>query len=461
VDGSRGGPEEPLEAAFEGSGTMVDSGPFTGLDSSEGIKAVTRFLEQEQRGEQAVNFRLRDWLISRQRYWGNPIPVVYCDDCGVVAIPYADLPVLLPEDVTFEAEGASPLASHAAFAEVACPKCDQPATRETDTMDTFTDSSWYFYRYTSPGFPDAPFSSEAADFWLPVDQYIGGIEHAVMHLLYARFFTKAIRDIGLSSVQEPFSNLLTQGMVVKDGAKMSKSKGNIVSCDALVDKHGADTGRLFILFAAPPEKDLEWSDRAVEGSFRFLNRVWNIVSANLEFLSEGGSLGEESESDRAVLAKLHQTIEKVTNDLEGRFSFNTAIARIMELVNEMYKYNDECGDNRSMSAVRETTANLVLLLAPFAPHVAEELWERLGETTSVHLQDWPAHKAERVHSGEVALVVQVNGKVRDKIRVEAGLPRDVLEQLALASPKVRKHLTGKDVKKVIVVASKLVNVVAS
>ncbi|HEY4687107.1 MAG TPA: leucine--tRNA ligase, partial [Candidatus Subteraquimicrobiales bacterium] len=301
---------ERMNQAFEGVGVMANSGEFDGMKSDDGIKAINKFLEDKKIGKFAVNYRLRDWLISRQRYWGNPIPIIYCDNCGIVPVPEEDLPVILPEDVKIEARGGSPLANHEAFIKTRCPNCEGAARRETDTMDTFTDSSWYFFRYTSPRESSAPFRAEAANYWMPVDQYIGGIEHAVMHLLYARFFTKAIRDLGLCGVSEPFSNLLTQGMVVKDGAKMSKSKGNIVSCDELVDKYGADTGRLFILFASPPEKDLEWSEAGVEGSFRFLNRVWTLVLKNIEQGNRGTGTVEGTDAERELISMAHRTIMK-------------------------------------------------------------------------------------------------------------------------------------------------------
>ena len=450
---------ERMNQAFEGVGVMANSGEFDGMKSDDGIKAINKFLEDKKIGKFAVNYRLRDWLISRQRYWGNPIPIIYCDNCGIVPVPEEDLPVILPEDVKIEARGGSPLANHEAFIKTHCPNCGGPARRETDTMDTFTDSSWYFFRYTSPRESKAAFRAEAANYWMPVDQYIGGIEHAVMHLLYARFFTKAIRDLGLCEVSEPFSNLLTQGMVVKDGAKMSKSKGNIVSCDELVDKYGADTGRLFILFASPPEKDLEWSEAGVEGSFRFLNRVWTLVLKNIEQGNRGTGIVEGTGAERELISRAHRTIMKVTQDLEGRFGFNTAIARIMELVNETYKYVDEHGHDANPRVPKEVSEKLVLVLAPFAPHIAEELWERMGNRESVHLQSFPTYDEELAKVKEITLIVQVNGKVRDKIVAEAVIGIDEMERLALDSVNVQKHLVGKERSKIVTVPGKLVNIV--
>ena len=455
---------ERMNQAFEGVGVMANSGEFDGMKSDDGIKAINKFLEDKKIGKFAVNYRLRDWLISRQRYWGNPIPIIYCDNCGIVPVPEEELPVILPEDVKIEARGGSPLANHEAFIKTRCPNCEGPARRETDTMDTFTDSSWYFFRYASPRESKAAFRAEAANYWMPVDQYIGGIEHAVMHLLYARFFTKAIRDLGLCEVSEPFSNLLTQGMVVKDGAKMSKSKGNIVSCDELVDKYGADTGRLFILFASPPEKDLEWSEAGVEGSFRFLNRVWTLVLKNIELWNvarrtEKAGAGEWTVADQELMSRAHRTIMKVTQDLEGRFGFNTAIARIMELVNETYKYVDENGHDANPRVLKEVSEKLVLVLASFAPHIAEELWERMGNRESVHLESFPTYDEELAKVKEITLIVQVNGKVRDRIVAEAVIGIDEMKRLALDSVNVQKHLEGKEVLKIVPVPGKLVNIV--
>lgn len=452
-----------MNEAYEGEGEMASSGDFNGMPSQEGIKAVNKFMEAKGIGKFAINYRLRDWLISRQRYWGNPIPIIYCDKCGTVPVPEQGLPVVLPEDVKIEAGGGNFLASHKGFIETTCPKCGGKAKRETDTMDTFTCSSWYFLRYTSPHEDKAPFDKQAADYWMPVDQYIGGIEHAVMHLLYARFFAKVMNDMGLIKAVEPFSNLLTQGMVVKDGAKMSKSKGNVISCDEIVSRYGADTGRLFILFASPPEKDLEWQERGVEGCFRFLNRVWRIVHDNITTLSPATS-GPQKELDslnQNLRHVTHRTIKKVTDDVE-RFNFNTAIAAIMKMVNELYKYNEaKSAEKRNYQILNEATEKLVLLLAPFAPHVAEELWGKLGHKESIHLQGFPTYDKDLAQAEQVTLVVQINGKVRDKITVEADISEDEMKEKALASEKVKKYLEGKDVAKIVTVPGKLVNIVAT
>lgn len=449
-----------MKEAYIGEGTMANSGRFSGMPSVEGAKAVTEFLREQGRGDFAINYRLRDWLISRQRYWGNPIPVIYCEKCGVVAVPEKDLPVLLPEDVEFGKKGISPLTTVEEFVNTACSRCSGPARRETDTMDTFTCSSWYFLRYTSPHESGMPFTKEAADYWMPVDQYIGGIEHAVMHLLYARFFTKVMRDMGLCKAGEPFTNLLTQGMVVKDGAKMSKSKGNVVEPGYIIDKYGADTARLFILFAAPPERELEWSDQGVEGCFRFLNRVWRVVHENMSSFAEGKSLSLD-ELDRDLRRMIHRTVKRVTEDVE-RFDFNTAISAVMELVNANSKYNE--GKDRSArngELLGKLTEKLILLLSPFAPHICEELWEKIGGKESVYLQPWPSYDEMLAKAEEIILVVQVNGKVRDRISVPADISGEEMEKVALSSEKVKKYTAGKRIAKVIVVPGKLVNVVVS
>jgi leucyl-tRNA synthetase len=450
-----------MAQAYEGEGVMVNSGLFDGTPQAQGVKRVTEYLNERGVGEAAVNYRLRDWLISRQRYWGNPIPMVYCESCGVVPAKEEDLPIRLPDDVEITGSGGSPLARHESFIHTACPACGGAARRETDTMDTFIDSSWYFLRYCSPHDETLPFAKEAVDYWMPVDQYIGGIEHAVLHLLYSRFFTKVLSDMGLVGAIEPFTNLLTQGMVIKDGAKMSKSKGNVVDPGKIISRYGADTARLFILFASPPEKELEWSDRGVEGSYRFLNRVWRLVEDNKEFVASAtaaraGSTDGLGPDEREVLFMVHRTIKRVTEDI-GRFSFNTAISAVMELVNTLYKYNESA--QRNPAVMREAIDRLVLLLAPFAPHLIEELWEGLGNTDSVHLHMWPAFDAELAKSEEVTLVVQVNGKVRDKITVAADIAEDEMKEIALASDKVKAHVGDAEVKNIFIVPGKLVNIV--
>ncbi|HAW60374.1 MAG TPA: leucine--tRNA ligase [Actinobacteria bacterium] len=449
-----------MKEAHVGEGVMVNSGRFNGMSSVEGAKAVTEFLKEQGKGDFAIDYRLRDWLISRQRYWGNPIPVIYCERCGVVPVSEEDLPVLLPEDVEFGKKGISPLTTVEEFVNTTCPRCSRPARRETDTMDTFTCSSWYFLRYTSPRESGMPFTKKAADYWMPVDQYIGGIEHAVMHLLYARFFTKVMRDMGLCKVDEPFTNLLTQGMVVKDGAKMSKSKGNVVEPGYIIDKYGADTARLFILFAAPPERELEWSDQGVEGCFRFLNRAWRVVYENMSSFAEGKSLPLD-ELDRDLRRMIHRTVKRVTEDVE-RFDLNTAISAVMELINANYKYNESKNRSaRNGELLRELTEKLILLLCPFAPHICEEVWEKVGGRESVYLQPWPSYDETLAKAEEITMVVQVNGKVRDRISVPADISEEEMERVALSSEKVEKYTAGKRIAKVIVVPGKLVNVVVS
>jgi len=452
-------PDEKLDAskmkeAYTGEGPMVDSGSFDSTFSLDGIKKVSDWLEKEGKGKSAVTYRLRDWLISRQRYWGNPIPVIYCEKCGTQPVPYEDLPVVLPEDVDVSKSG-SPLAKDAGFYETTCPQCGGKAKRETDTMDTFTCSSWYFLRYTSPKEDKTAFNKKAADYWMPVDQYIGGIEHAILHLLYARFFTKVVRDLGLVDVDEPFKNLLTQGMVLKDGAKMSKSKGNTVDPNYILDKYGADTARLFILFASPPEKDLDFSDDGVEGSFRFIKRVWRIVQSSLELI-EKASETDLSKEDKKLQQKTHQTIKKVSADLD-RFNLNTAIAAIMELVNTMYKYVEKGSVNKKV--LTEAITKLTVLLAPFAPYLAEELWHLNGKKDSIHIQEWPAYDENVAAAEEITLVVQVNGKVRDRIQVSTDVSEDEMKELALASERTKSFTADKEIVKVVTIPKKLVNIV--
>ncbi len=447
-----------MKAAYIDEGTMVGSGPFDGTPNAAGKEKVADYVQERGIGKRTVNWRLRDWGVSRQRYWGTPIPIVYCDACGTVPVPDKDLPVLLPTDVAFTGKGSSPLAESTSFRETTCPTCGGKARRETDTMDTFVDSSWYFLRYCSPRHDAAPFDKKAAAYWMNVDQYIGGIEHAVLHLLYARFFTKVLRDLGLTDVDEPFKNLLTQGMVIKDGAKMSKSKGNVVDPDFIINKYGADTARLFSLFAAPPEKDLEWSDQGVDGAYRFLHRVWAITHRYHERLRTVRAAGNEARGDR-LFRKVHQTIRKVTEDIERQFQFNTAIAAMMELVNELYEYTSKDLPAEKLPIVRRALETVALLLAPFAPHFSEELWRALGRETSIAGEPWPSFDAEAIKESEITLVVQVNGKVRSKLTIAAGLPDREIEAAALADAKVREHTAGKSPKKVIVVQGKLVNIV--
>ena len=449
--------EDMTEASKE-NGIMVNSGQFNGMKNEDAKKAIVDYLAEKGMGEMKVNFRLRDWLISRQRFWGAPIPIIYCDHCGTVPVPEDQLPVMLPHDVDFKPTGESPLKYMEEFVNTTCPICGRPARRETDTMDTFVCSSWYYLRYTDARNDKEAFAKENADHWMNVDQYIGGVEHAILHLLYARFFTKVLYDMGLVSVDEPFQNLLTQGMVLMDGSKMSKSKGNIVSPEAIIDKFGADTARLFILFAAPPERDLEWNDQAVEGCYRFINRVWRFVYDYVQSRGcENAEAGELSRKDKDMRRLVHTTIKRVTDDAGTRFNFNTAISAIMELVNGLYQYREVAGYNKAVMA--EAVDTLVLLLAPFIPHVTEELWQDLGHGESVHKQKWPVVDEAALVADEVTVIVQVNGKVRDKILMPVNLDKAETEKMVLAQPKIAEILTGKEVKKVVVVPDKLVNVV--
>ncbi len=449
--------EDMTEASKE-NGIMVNSGQFNGMKNEDAKKAIVDYLAEKGMGEMKVNFRLRDWLISRQRFWGAPIPIIYCDHCGTVPVPEEQLPVMLPHDVDFKPTGESPLKYMEEFVNTTCPICGRPARRETDTMDTFVCSSWYYLRYTDARNDKEAFAKENADHWMNVDQYIGGVEHAILHLLYARFFTKVLYDMGLVSVDEPFQNLLTQGMVLMDGSKMSKSKGNIVSPEAIIDKFGADTARLFILFAAPPERDLEWNDQAVEGCYRFINRVWRFVYDYVQSCGgENAEAGELSRKDKDMRRLVHTTIKRVTDDAGTRFNFNTAISAIMELVNGLYQYREVVGYNKAVMA--EAVDTLVLLLAPFIPHVTEELWQDLGHGESVHKQKWPVVDEAALVADEVTVIVQVNGKVRDKILMPVNLDKAETEKMVLAQPKIAEILAGKEVKKVVVVPNKLVNVV--
>ncbi|MGI6130021.1 MAG: leucine--tRNA ligase [bacterium] len=453
--------EEDMTEAYAEPGVLVNSGPFNGLPNEEAQVKIGEYLEQKGWGKPSVTYRLRDWLVSRQRYWGAPIPIIYCSDCGTVPVPEKDLPVLLPENAKLDPGVVSPLTHMPEFVNTTCPKCGREARRETDTMDTFICSSWYFFRYTDPKNDEEPFSLDAADAWMPVDQYIGGVEHAVMHLLYSRFFTKVLHDEGLVKTVEPFTNLLTQGMVIKDGTKMSKSKGNVVDPEEIFSRYGADTARLFILFAAPPDKDLEWSDRGVEGSWRFLNRVWRLVKAYLDvFTKETEGQKKLTRAERDLRRKLHSTIKKVTEDVKERFNFNTAIAAIMELVNDTYHYVDSVVANQQNRAViKEVLENVLLLLAPFAPHITEELWRQTGHQGSIHQQKWPKWDEAALVAEELTIVVQVDGRVRDRLVVPADSDGQEVEKLAMAAPRVQPQLDGRQVVKVINVPGKLINIV--
>ncbi|MDA8441675.1 MAG: leucine--tRNA ligase [Peptococcaceae bacterium] len=450
---------DPVEMtdAYTDDGVMVNSGEFNGLDNELAMVKIADYMEERGLGTRKVNFRLRDWLISRQRYWGAPIPMLYCDKCGEVPVPEEDLPVTLPTDVEFRPGGESPLKTSPTFMEATCPVCGGKARRETDTMDTFVCSSWYYLRYCSPDCNAKPFAREDVDYWMPVDQYVGGVEHAILHLLYSRFFTKALYDFGHIGVNEPFQNLLTQGMVCMNGAKMSKSKGNVVSPEDIIAKYGADTARLFILFAAPPERDLEWNEQGVEGSYRFLNRVWRLIYHYAGKLESNAGAVELDDAARVLRRMTHTTLKRVTDDIATRFNFNTAISAIMELVNACYVYKEQPEQNQAV--VDEALSALVILLSPFAPHIAEELWRAMGRADSVHLQQWPTYDPAALVQDEITIIVQVNGKVRDRLTVPNGLEAKQLEQMALQEPKILQHLEGKQVVKVISVPGKLVNIV--
>lgn len=458
-----------FECAYTEPGIMINSGEFSGTPNEEGKAKIIEALEKNGFGKKTVNFRLRDWNISRQRYWGAPIPVVYCEECGMVPVKQEDLPVLLPLDVKTHEDGRSPLPTFEAFVNTTCPKCGRPAKRETDTMDTFVESSWYFARYTDARNEDAPFSEDALSYFMPVDQYIGGVEHAILHLLYARFFTKVLRDFGYlpKNIDEPFSNLLTQGMVLKDGSKMSKSKGNVVDPTEMIAKYGADTVRLFCLFAAPPERDFDWSEAGIEGSFRFLQRVWRLfheIRANIFAMKPCSSAKEQADSEagKAMRLREHATVKKVSDDIGNRYQFNTAIAAIMELVNEMYGLKDELAKSENGKAVLSSAmATVIALLSPITPHICEEFWQDLGLEGMACAQPWPEYKEEALQKDVLTVVIQINGKLRGKIDIPASASKEEVEKLAAAEPSVQKHLEGLTIRKIIVIPQKLVNIVAN
>jgi len=470
-------PEQPLrldemEDAYVEDGITVDSGPFSGMPNREAIAKMTNYAGEKGFGGAMVHYRLRDWLISRQRYWGAPIPMIECPDCGIVPVPESELPVLLPEDVEFKPTGESPLLRSESFMHVPCPKCGKPARRESDTMDTFVDSSWYFLRFLSPDNENAAFDTGTCNRWMPVDQYIGGVEHAILHLMYARFFTKVLHDLGLVTFAEPFAHLFTQGMICKrneeDGQlyKMSKSKGNVVSPDPLIEQYGADTVRLYTLFLGPPEKDAEWDDRGIEGASRFLRRLWRRVCENREHLRGAAGLvpaiDAMAKPERDLYRKTHETIEQVTRDMEGAFHFNSAIARIMELTHAVDALGVSADSGDQQKAVYRTAVETaVILLSPLAPHIAEELWREMDHDPSILDVPWPAVDREALARDEIDIVVQVNGKVRGRITVAADADRAHIEAMAMDTPAVRKHLDGKTVRKVIVVPGRLVNIAAS
>lgn len=457
-------PEDPeidvnnLKAAFAAEGTMINSGEFDGMNNKEAIEKIIAYMDNKGIGRSSVNFRLRDWLISRQRYWGTPIPMIWCDDCGWSPVNEEDLPVLLPKDVEFTGKGQSPLTTSKTFGKCTCPKCGKPASREMDTMDTFLDSSWYFLRYTDARNEEAAFDAKKANYWMPVDQYVGGVEHAILHLLYARFFTKVLHDLGLVEADEPFTNLLTQGMVLKDGSKMSKSVGNIVSPQEIIEKYGSDTARLFILFAAPPERDLDWSDTGVEGSYKFLNRVWRLVGEIIEKRDASVKPEVVSGDDKQLNFQLNATTKRVSDSLsKGRFSFNTAISAIMELVNEMYRYKET--ENANYSLLFDAAERMVLLLSPFTPHICEEMWQQLGHETSAYLESWPEYDESALLQDTVEIVVQLNGKVKMKANVASGISADEQKETVLAEEGVKALIGDKSIVKIVSVPERLVNIV--
>jgi leucyl-tRNA synthetase len=474
---------ERLSEAAVAYGTLVDSGPYSGLPSAEAQQRMITFARERGIGEATIQYRLKDWGISRQRYWGTPIPMVYCERDGIVAVPDDQLPVVLPKVAQFTGRGDSPLAQVPEFVNAPCPKCGGPARRETDTMDTFVDSSWYFYRFADPQNDATAFNPAAVRYWLPVDFYVGGVEHAILHLIYSRFFARVFRDLGMVDHDEPFTHLLTQGMVLKDGAVMSKSKGNVVDPDAMMQQYGADALRLYVIFVAPPEKEVEWTDAGLEGSFRFLARVWRLVDHWYETVGgEGVASPDECEllspAERALRRKTHDTIRRVTTDIEERQQLNTAVSAIMELVNESYIFSEQTMTGapgrradedvehagavertETICVVREALETLVRLLSPFAPHIGEELWEKLGHATTLADAIWPAYDAQVAKAEEIVVPVQVNGKVRSRLTVGAEASEQELEQMALADPVVQSYTSGKTVKKVVVARGRLVSLV--
>jgi leucyl-tRNA synthetase len=464
-------PVGTLDSAFEEYGRLVDSGEFTGLTSEAALGRMGEWVEKNGLGKRTVQFRLKDWGISRQRYWGTPIPMVYCDVCGIVPVPLAELPVELPKVTNFTGRGDSPLAQVSEFVNVPCPKCGGKARRETDTMDTFVDSSWYFYRFCDPGNAALPFEPAKAKYWMPVDFYSGGVEHAILHLIYSRFFARVFRDLGMVDHDEPFQHLLTQGMVLKEGAVMSKSKGNVVDPDEMLQQVGADALRLYVMFVAPPEKEVERSDAGLEGSWRFLARIWRFVDHWRERVSSAAPIGRVdaatlNPAERKLRRKTHETISRVTVDVEQRIHLNTAISALMELVNEMYVFGDAASKAaevrpQSASALREAVEALVIMISPFAPHTAEELWEATGHAGGIAAAVWPTFDEQVARADEIVVPVQVNGKLRSRLTVPADTPESELRERALGDASVRPHIDGKTIKSVVVVKGKLINVVVA
>lgn len=459
VDPQDGTDLDNLTEAAAAYGVAINSGEFTGLKTPEAIEAVTKYFIDNGIGQEKTNYKLRDWLISRQRYWGCPIPMIYCEDCGWVPEKEENLPILLPTDVEFTGKGESPIATSKTFVNTVCPVCGKPAKREIDTMDTFLDSSWYFLRYCDAHNDKEAFNYDKAKYWMNVDQYIGGVEHAILHLMYARFFQMAFYDLGLVTTEEPFQNLLTQGMVIKDGKKMSKSIGNVVSPEEIIAKYGADTARLFILFAAPPDRELDWTDAGVEGSFRFINRVYRVVyelSDKLKGVTPDVSAAV-GQADKDLLYAMNATVKKVTEDAGGRFNFNTAISSIMELVNEIYKYKEQ--ENINAPLLAACIENLIVVMSPFTPHVCEEMWEHIGHNETIYNVPWPKYDEAALVKDSVEIVVQINGKVKEKLNVASGLDKAAFEKVVLEDEKVKKLTGDKNVVKVIAVPDKLVNIV--
>jgi leucyl-tRNA synthetase len=451
-----------MEAAYDGPGRVVNSGPFDGLAADEAIPRMAGHAEAKGFGKATITYRLKDWLISRQRYWGTPIPVVYCERDGMQPVPDAELPIVLPPDAPFTGEGGNPLEKVPAFVSATCPKCGGRARRETDTMDTFVDSSWYFYRYLSPKKEDGPFDPAAVAYWFPIDLYVGGIEHAILHLVYSRFWTKVMRDLGLVGLDEPVTRLFPQGMVHKDGEVMSKSRGNTIAPDEVIARYGADTLRLYILFAGPPELAMEWSESGIEGPHRFLQQVWRLVDRHAAaFATEPRTPfpAEPPPVARDLRRKVHQTIEKVTRDVEERIQLNTAVAALMELKNEILRLEAEVQAGPGRPALREALETLVLLLNPFTPHVCEEMWARLGREGGLVRAAWPAFDADAAREDAVELAVQVNGKVRGRVVVPQGATEEEVRAKALAEPRVAEHVQGKQMIKFVVVPGRLVSVV--
>jgi len=456
--------ETPLTRALEIYGQLVSSGPFSGLSSEEAMEAMAQYAAEKGFGSKSTVYKLRDWGISRQRYWGTPIPVIHCDRCGLVGVPYEDLPVVLPPEAKFTGEEGSPLEKIAEFVNTTCPRCQGPARRETDTMDTFFDSSWYFFRYASPQESELPFRPEAAAYWMPVDLYIGGVEHAILHLIYSRFFTKVLRDLGLTTTDEPFPHYLAQGMVTKDGAAMSKSRGNIVDPDDMVTRYGADSLRLFILFAAPPEKEFAWSEEGIEGCFRFLNRVWNTFEENQDLFQAGAEVaaGTAINQERAnqLRRRMHKTIKRVTEDIGQRFHLNTAISALMEFHNEIRRLRDELRlTAEGRHVLRLSLESLLQLLSPFTPHFCEELWQKTGHQDYLIRTAWPTFDPQLAEEEMITVVVQINGKLRDRFEAPADISAEEMKARALASPRIKALLADKKVKRIIAVENRLVNIV--